>query len=98
MRGYATDFHRHGDDGPDALRRLDKVPIGEVSVARRSSVPPMPQQLDRRRNTPQHRRRTLTCRSYRSRMLVQPTLGSTPSIEEVAWATLETIPCLSYST
>ena len=37
--------HRRGDDAPDLLRRLDKVRIGKVGVARRGSVSPVPKQL-----------------------------------------------------
>ena len=42
-RGLA--HHRLRDDLPDLLDDIDEVPVGEVRVARRGPVSPMPEQL-----------------------------------------------------
>ena len=40
-----SELHRPCNDAPNPLRRLDKVRVGKVGVARGGPVPPMPKQL-----------------------------------------------------
>ena len=42
---WVVHSHRLGNGHPHLFRRLDKMPIGKVGVARRGPVPPMPEQL-----------------------------------------------------
>ena len=52
--------HRPGDDGSDLLRRLDEVPVRNVSVARRGAMPVVPEKpTDERQTFARHNR--LTC-------------------------------------
>ena len=37
--------HRLSDDAPDLLRRLDKMVVGKVSIARRGAVSAVPKQF-----------------------------------------------------